>query len=113
MRGSELQNTTKLTAEQGIPNSTARVSGCICLVHGVILSRGMHISTFLPQVWEQLPDKELFLEHLCLKGGMPATVWKDPATNVEVCQAKVFGEKGNHSRKNVGDYGFCAVTVMR
>ena len=63
-------------------------------VHGVILSREMHSSTFLPQVWEQLPDKELFLEHLCLKGGMPATAWKDPATNVEVYQAEVFGEKG-------------------
>ncbi|MEA1867771.1 MAG: AmmeMemoRadiSam system protein A [Thermodesulfobacteriota bacterium] len=62
-------------------------------VHGVILSRGMHSSTFLPQVWEQLPDKGLFLEHLCLKGGMPATAWKNPATNVEVYQAEVFGEK--------------------
>jgi AmmeMemoRadiSam system protein A len=62
-------------------------------VHGVILSRGMRSSTFLPQVWEQLPDKELFLEQLCLKGGMPATAWKDPATNVEVYQAEVFGEK--------------------
>jgi len=62
-------------------------------VHGVILSRGMHRSTFLPQVWKQLPDKEQFLEYLCLKGGMPATAWKDPATSVEVYQAEVFGEK--------------------
>ncbi|RPI53238.1 MAG: AmmeMemoRadiSam system protein A, partial [Deltaproteobacteria bacterium] len=62
-------------------------------VHGVILSRGMHRSTFLPQVWEQLPDKELFLEQLCLKGGMPSTAWEDPSTNVEVYQAEVFGEK--------------------
>ena len=62
-------------------------------VHGVILSRGMHRSTFLPQVWEQLPDREQFLEHLCLKGGMPANAWKDPATSVEVYQAEVFGEK--------------------
>ena len=62
-------------------------------VHGVILSRGMHSSTFLPQVWEQLPDKEQFLEYLCVKGGMPATAWKDPATNVDVYQAEVFGEK--------------------
>ncbi|MBW1718002.1 MAG: AmmeMemoRadiSam system protein B [Deltaproteobacteria bacterium] len=62
-------------------------------VHGVILSRGMHSSTFLPQVWEQLPDKEQFLEYLCVKGGMPATAWKDSATKVEVYQAEVFGEK--------------------
>jgi AmmeMemoRadiSam system protein A len=63
-------------------------------VHGVILSRGMHRSTFLPQVWKQLPDKEKFLEHLCLKGGMSAQAWQDPETKVEVYKAEVFGEKG-------------------
>jgi MEMO1 family protein len=62
-------------------------------VHGVILHRGINSSTFLPQVWEQLPDKEQFLENLCVKGGMPVTAWKDPATNVFVYQAEVFGEK--------------------
>lgn len=61
-------------------------------VHGVILSRGMHRSTFLPQVWKQLPDKEKFLEHLCLKGGMSATAWQEPETSVEVYKAEVFGE---------------------
>jgi hypothetical protein len=61
-------------------------------VHGVILSRGMHRSTFLPQVWKQLPSKEKFLEHLCLKGGMSATAWRDPETKVEVYTAEVFGE---------------------
>jgi hypothetical protein len=63
------------------------------LVHGVILSRGMHRSTFLPQVWKQLPDKEQFLEHLCLKGGMSPKAWQDPETTVEVYQAEVFGEE--------------------
>jgi AmmeMemoRadiSam system protein B/AmmeMemoRadiSam system protein A len=61
-------------------------------VHGVILSRGMHRSTFLPQVWKQLPEKEKFLEHLCLKGGMSATAWQEPKTKVEVYTAEVFGE---------------------
>ena len=60
--------------------------------HGVILSRGIHRSTFLPQVWKQLPDKEQFLEHLCLKGGMSPKAWQDPKTKVEVYQAEVFGE---------------------
>lgn len=63
------------------------------LVHGVILSRGVHRSTFLPQVWKQLPDKEQFLEHLCLKGGMSPKAWQDPETEVEVYQAEVFGEE--------------------
>jgi len=62
-------------------------------VHGVILSRGMHRSTFLPQVWKQLPDKEKFLEHLCLKGGMSARAWQEPKTKVEVYTAEVFGEE--------------------
>jgi AmmeMemoRadiSam system protein A len=61
-------------------------------VHGVILSRGMHRSTFLPQVWKQLPDKEKFLEHLCLKGGMSATAWQESETRIEVYKAEVFGE---------------------
>lgn len=61
-------------------------------VHGVILCRGAHRSTFLPQVWEQLPDKEKFLQHLCVKGGMPPEAWKDPETKVQVYQAEVFGE---------------------
>jgi AmmeMemoRadiSam system protein B/AmmeMemoRadiSam system protein A len=63
------------------------------LVHGVILSRGHKRSTFLPQVWKQLPDKEQFLEHLCLKGGMSSKAWKDPKTEVKVYKALVFGEE--------------------
>ena len=61
-------------------------------VHGVILSFGGRRSTFLPQVWKQLPDKEQFLEHLCLKGGMSPKAWQDPKTTVELYQAEVFGE---------------------
>jgi MEMO1 family protein len=43
---------------------------------GIILEKGWASSTFLPQVWDQLPDKVQFLEHLSLKGGMPADGWK-------------------------------------
>jgi AmmeMemoRadiSam system protein A len=63
------------------------------LSHGVILSSGSRRSTFLPQVWKQLPDKEKFLEHLCLKGGMAPNAWQNPKTTVEVYKAEVFGEK--------------------
>jgi AmmeMemoRadiSam system protein B/AmmeMemoRadiSam system protein A len=63
------------------------------LVHGVILSRGFKRATFLPQVWKQLPDKEEFLKHLCLKGGMPQTAWQDNKTEVKVYRAEVFGEE--------------------
>lgn len=64
-------------------------------VHGVVLTQGVfRRSTYLPQVWEQLPDKVQFLSRLCRKGGMPAAAWKDPGkTTVEVYRAFVFGEK--------------------
>ncbi|MDR0305849.1 MAG: AmmeMemoRadiSam system protein A [Chitinispirillales bacterium] len=45
-------------------------------VHGVILKHGLHRSTFLPHVWEQLPDKITFLEHLSLKAGVDKDGWK-------------------------------------
>ncbi len=62
-------------------------------VHGVILSHGHHRATFLPQVWEQLPEAEDFLGHLCLKAGVEKTGWKDAKTAVEVYEVSVFSEK--------------------
>ncbi|MDQ6966155.1 MAG: AMMECR1 domain-containing protein, partial [Mariprofundaceae bacterium] len=44
-------------------------------VDGVILEYGAHRSTFLPQVWEQLPDPMNFLTHLKQKGGLAADFW--------------------------------------
>jgi AmmeMemoRadiSam system protein A len=40
-------------------------------VDGVILEAGGHRGTFLPQVWEQLPDPRQFLAHLKQKAGLP------------------------------------------
>lgn len=44
-------------------------------VDGLILEYGPHRSTFLPQVWEQLPTPEQFLTHLKQKGGLAADFW--------------------------------------
>jgi uncharacterized protein len=38
--------------------------------HGVILKLGVHQATFLPQVWEQLPDFETFMYHLYNKANL-------------------------------------------
>jgi AmmeMemoRadiSam system protein A len=43
---------------------------------GVILKSNGRTSTFLPQVWEQLPDKISFLEHLSQKAGLNKDAWK-------------------------------------
>ena len=42
---------------------------------GVILSDARHHATFLPQVWEQLPDPADFLARLRRKAGLPADYW--------------------------------------
>ena len=44
-------------------------------VDGVIFSAGAKRSTFLPQVWEQLPDPRQFMAHLKQKAGLPADFW--------------------------------------
>jgi len=43
-------------------------------VDGVILQLGGRSATFLPQVWEELPDFDLFFAHLGLKAGIGADV---------------------------------------
>jgi MEMO1 family protein len=60
---------------------------------GVILRKGPYSSTFLPQVWEQLPDAEMFLDHLCLKAGLPAKAWRQPGLEVMTYQVQYFEEK--------------------
>ncbi len=62
---------------------------------GVILKTKYGSSTFLPQVWQQLPDKEQFLAYLCRKQGAPETAWKDSYKEIEVqtYQAISFGEE--------------------
>lgn len=44
---------------------------------GVVLEYGWQKSTFLPQVWEQLPEPKHFLAHLKQKAGLPADFWSD------------------------------------
>jgi AmmeMemoRadiSam system protein A len=44
-------------------------------VDGVIFEAGWARSTFLPQVWEQLPEPEVFMAHLKRKAGLPAAYW--------------------------------------
>ena len=44
-------------------------------IDGVIFTSGRHRSTFLPQVWEQLPDPAEFMAHLKQKAGLSADYW--------------------------------------
>ena len=44
-------------------------------VDGVILASGNRRATFLPQVWEQLPEPAVFLAHLKAKAGLAPGFW--------------------------------------
>lgn len=46
-------------------------------IDGLILQEGHRRGTFLPSVWEQLPDPRLFLRHLKQKAGLPPDYWSD------------------------------------
>ena len=58
---------------------------------GLILQEGYHRGTFLPSVWEQLADREMFLAHLKLKAGLPAAHWSD-TLQVFRYTAEYFGD---------------------
>jgi AmmeMemoRadiSam system protein A len=59
---------------------------------GVILKKGYNQATFLPQVWEQLPEKKEFLTHLCLKAGLDGDEWEKGRLEVLTYQVQAFEE---------------------
>jgi hypothetical protein len=60
---------------------------------GVILGDGRRSATFLPQVWQQLPNPEQFLNQLCLKAGLPQRAWQEKMLKIQVYQVQCFGEE--------------------
>jgi len=61
-------------------------------IDGVIIRHGSAGATFLPQVWEQLPRPEDFLNHLCMKAMLPQDSWSDPAIKILTYQVQCFHE---------------------
>jgi AmmeMemoRadiSam system protein A len=61
-------------------------------VDGVTLSDGQRKATFLPQVWDQLPDPEQFLDHLCRKMGSGQDLWRKKILDVSIYQVEEFQE---------------------
>lgn len=46
-------------------------------IDGLVLEDKGRRGTFLPSVWEQLPETEVFFSHLKQKAGLPANYWSD------------------------------------
>ena len=61
-------------------------------IDGVVLERGWHRATFLPQVWEQLPSPRDFLRNLCYKAGLPADAWRNSDVKISTYQVEEFTE---------------------
>lgn len=61
-------------------------------VDGVVIERGWRRATFLPQVWEKLPDPRQFLQRLCFKAGLSTDAYHSGDLDVYTYQVEKFGE---------------------
>lgn len=62
--------------------------------HGVYIIKGFNRGVLLPQVaTEQGWDRQTFLDHTCLKAGLPADCWRKPGVKIMSFTAQIFGEK--------------------
>jgi AmmeMemoRadiSam system protein A len=61
-------------------------------IDGVILRDGWRRATFLPQVWEKIPDPAEFLANLCYKMGAGSDLWKRKKLEVLIYQVEEFHE---------------------
>jgi MEMO1 family protein len=61
-------------------------------IDGVVLRVGRRQSTFLPQVWEEIPGREQFLGNLAQKAGLPADAWRGSDAVVLTYQVESFEE---------------------
>lgn len=66
-------------------------------IDGVTLQLGHYRSTFLPQVWERVPDPLEFLTLLSRKMGLPGDTWRHPRLHVETYQTVRIAEPERHS----------------
>ena len=76
----------------GLPEPVADPSEVVVGRHGIIVSKGFLRGLLLPQVpVEHGWDRETYLDHGCLKAGLPRDAWRRGA-KIEVFTAQVFSE---------------------
>lgn len=62
--------------------------------HGLVIKHGYSRGLLLPQVAVEYNwDRETFLSQTCRKAGIGADKWKDPAIEIFIFSAEIFGEK--------------------
>ncbi len=83
---------SRLTPSQPLPYATVEEL-LRCLrpgMDGVVLKYGGRRATFLPQVWEKIPDPAVFLSALCQKMGAPSDLWQRHQLEVFIYQVEEF-----------------------
>lgn len=68
-------------------------------IDGVTLRLGLYRGTFLPQVWERVPNPAEFLAMLSRKMGLPTDAWRLPGMEVETYQTVTIEEAETPSTK--------------
>jgi uncharacterized protein len=64
--------------------------------HGICIERGYQRGVLLPQVAVEYGwDRDTFLEHTCMKAGLPREAWREPGTKIEIFSAEIFGDIGH------------------
>ena len=83
-----------LTVPQPLPFSSQEdlLNKLQPLKDGVVLQVAGSGATYLPQVWEQIPDKVMFLSTLSQKAGCPPNAWRGPGTVVHIYHVEHFKE---------------------
>ncbi|MBM4423835.1 MAG: AmmeMemoRadiSam system protein A [Chloroflexi bacterium] len=84
-----------LTVPEPVPHNTPEelLAALRPGIDGVILkSIWRHKATFLPQVWEKVPDPIVFLEMLSEKMGASPDAWRSQNTEVYRYQVEMFEE---------------------
>lgn len=82
-----------------LPRQIERPEEVIVGKHGIIISKGFHKGLLLPQVpLEYGWDLETYLNHGCLKAGLPPDEWRR-GVKIEVFEAQVFSEDDYREKK--------------
>jgi AmmeMemoRadiSam system protein A len=75
-----------------LPRKVEKPEEVVVGKHGIIITKGLHKGLLLPQVpIEYNWDLETYLNHGCLKAGLPPNEWKR-GVSLEVFEAEVFSE---------------------
>ncbi len=90
----ELKNITVEISVLTVPETITDPSLIEVGKHGIIMKRGYAQGLLLPQVATDYGwDRETFLEHTCLKAGLPRNAWQDKNTEIQIFSAQVFNRE--------------------